>query len=164
MGLSIFFRYSLVFMFFSSVHSANSNLLLTFLSARFCLTFQIDLCESLIYSAHFSQLATWIFILFKCFLLVMIIFRQLSITFFFFAVFFLYGHAHSMWKFLVQRWNPYHSSNQRLSSDDTRSLIHWPTRELWNFHFLNKALWNFTQEPVYTFDILEIIGVKYITY
>ena len=38
--------------------------------------------------------------------------------------------APGIWKFPSQGSNPHHSSNQRHSSDNTRSLIRWATREL----------------------------------
>ena len=40
------------------------------------------------------------------------------------------GITFSMWKFPDQGWNPGHSSDLSHSSDKTRSLTHWATREL----------------------------------
>ena len=45
-------------------------------------------------------------------------------------LFFFFGHAYGMWKFQGQRWNPYHSSNWSLCSDNALSLICCTTREL----------------------------------
>ena len=45
--------------------------------------------------------------------------------------FFFFGHAHSMWKFQGQGSNPCHSGHLSQSSDTTRSLAHWATRELY---------------------------------
>ena len=47
-----------------------------------------------------------------------------------FFFFFLWYHAHGIWKFQAQGSNLCHSSNQSHSSDNTRSLSHWATREL----------------------------------
>lgn len=38
------------------------------------------------------------------------------------------GHAHSLWKFLGQGSNVYHSSIQSYSSDNTRSFTHRTAR------------------------------------
>ena len=47
----------------------------------------------------------------------------------FFTIFFFFGHAHSMWKFLGQGLNQCHSSNLSHSSKNTGSLTHCTTRE-----------------------------------
>ena len=54
--------------------------------------------------------------------------RQCKSTFF--------GLAHSLWKFLGQGWNPWHSSNPSHCGDNTGSLTRCATREHQNLHFL----------------------------
>ena len=54
-----------------------------------------------------------------------------------FLFFFLFYHGLSMWRFLGWGLTPHHSSNQSHSSDTTRSLTHWATREfLWFLLYL----------------------------
>ena len=49
------------------------------------------------------------------------------------CIFFFFRCTRKMWKFLGQRWNPYHSCNQSQSSDNAGSLTYWATRELQYF-------------------------------
>ena len=51
-------------------------------------------------------------------------------------IFFFFGLTFTMQKSLCQGWNLYHSTDQIPSSDNTRSLDHWATRELPPAHFL----------------------------
>ena len=72
-----------------------------------------------------------------------------SIYFLFFSHFFsklaypsciFFGCTHDMWKLLGLGLNLYHSSDLNLSSDNTRSLTHYATRELLYFIFLTAVL------------------------
>ena len=57
--------------------------------------------------------------------------------YFSFFLFLLATLLPGMWKFLSQRLNPRHSSNQSHNSENTRYLTYWATRELLNcFIFL----------------------------
>ena len=70
------------------------------------------------------------------------LFRELNAPsfFFLFLSFFFFGHARSMQTYSGQGWNPCCSSN------NTRSLTHWATRELHEHrffpkHFSSVSLW-----------------------
>ena len=59
---------------------------------------------------------------------------------YFLSFFFFFGCTQGMWKFPAQKMNLHHSSNPRCSSDNSRFLPHYATRELQCGPFLSSLL------------------------